>query len=295
MKRYFKCPKGQSLPLDTLMTDKKHTLILLTTPIGNIQDITLRAKSTLESAQTLVAEDTRKLKDLLSHLGISFQDKFIYSFHEHSGEKGLEKVRQLLNEQDVVFVSDAGSPMVSDPAYPLVQMCMAENFVIDSIAGISSLVMAMELSGLRPLPMHFHGFLPRDKGKKKQMLEMMAAQSGSHYFFEGVSRVEQTLSLLAEVLPDVNVAVMREMTKKFQSVYRFKAGEFLSQAIGIEYRGEFVIGIESQSGDSHVSISELKKQANQLLAKGAKPKDLAKLLAAILDRPVKEVYQELSH
>ena len=151
-------------------------LTLVTLPIGNTGDITRRALAALESGRTFYAEDTRVFKDLLNSLGISFQDKFIDSFHDQSVGKIDVIVGKIKNGESVYLVSDAGSPMVSDPAYPLLKRLLEEGIEIKTLPGVTAVITALELSGLPPHPFHFWGFLARGKGEKKD-------------FFKGLNRV----------------------------------------------------------------------------------------------------------
>ncbi len=268
-------------------------LVLVTLPIGNEEDITYKAKRILESSEIIYAEDTRVFKELCKKISIDYSAKQIRSFHDHSSEKQIESIIQEAKERGCVFVSDAGSPVISDPAFPLIQMAISEGLELETAGGISSVIVALELSGLPPIPFHFHGFLARDKGKRDQAIEDMASQYGTHIFFEGKSRVISTLEALSKLYPENQIALGRELTKKFESVYRFKGNEFKQIKDSIEVLGEFVI-VFYQDQKRVALDNELIKLASEIIDKGAKPKKLAKILATISGRPVKEVYEKLS-
>jgi 16S rRNA (cytidine1402-2'-O)-methyltransferase len=166
------------------------SLVLVSVPIGNSQDITERANETLASAQVIVAEDTRVLKELLQSLNINYSDKNIFSFHDHSGDQGIKGILSLIQKgQSVVYVSDAGSPIISDPAYPLIRAVLEADLNLVSIPGVSSLLVALELSGLPASPFSFIGFLPREKIDLRKRLDTLN-EGMTYIFFEAPHRIE---------------------------------------------------------------------------------------------------------
>jgi 16S rRNA (cytidine1402-2'-O)-methyltransferase len=187
--------------------------------------------------------------------------------------------------------SEAGSPIVSDPAYPLILRAYEKGFEVDSFSGVSSPIMALELSALPPIPFQFHGFLPRESGKRAKIFQ--EAGYGTHIFFEAPTRIEDTLDELAKLMPETQLAVVRELSKKFQQVMRFKAAEWSQLKASMTYKGEFILLIHKPEQVGQMS-SEVRLLAQELLANQGGPKTLAKLLGAILDRPTKDIYSELS-
>lgn len=266
-------------------------IILLNTPIGNLGDLTPRVLEALKSGTLFSVEDTRVFKDLLSHLGISVQGKRILAFHEHTDDKQLDKILEMAQAENLYVTSDAGSPIISDPAYPLVARAYEKGIQVESYSGVSSPIMALELSGLPPIPFHFHGFFPREKGKKTQILESIGV--GTHIFFEAPTRVEETLDQIAHDAPEMMVAVVRELSKKFEQVVRFKASDWPKEKEQVNFKGEFIVLIHNIRENS-VPKGELVELAHEILAKGASPKQLAKLLGSILDCPTKEIYSQLT-
>ena len=196
-------------------------IILLNTPIGNLGDLTPRVLNALKEGHQFAAEDTRVFKDLLNHLGISLEGKRVFSLHDQSEGSVIEKLLDMAEREDLYVTSDAGSPIISDPGYPLIVGAYKRGLKIESYSGVSSPIMALELSGLPPIPFHFHGFLPREDAKKTKIFNELTI--GTHIYFEAPTRIEDTLDLLSEVLPQVEVAVVRELSKKFEQVLRFKA------------------------------------------------------------------------
>ncbi len=264
-------------------------LILVTTPIGNTQDITLRALECLKNAQSIIAEDTREIKKLLTLLGVSGPKKF-YTFNDHKEDFNW----QMIEHEEALFVSDAGSPIVSDPAYPLILSAKKNNIIIDSCSGISALITALELSQLPPIPFLFHGFLQREKGKKKTQIQKLKQVKGSHFFFEAPHRIKETLLVLKDIMPEVDVFVGRELTKTFQTLYHFKAKEVESviQDAFIE-KGELVVGFHIQE-EIDFDLEEVQKLVADYLERPHK-KTLAKILSYFSKSEVKDIYSLLGN
>lgn len=265
-------------------------IILLNTPIGNLGDLTPRVLEALKNGRLFSVEDTRVFKELLNHLGISLEGKKIMAFHEHSDSKQLDKLLELAQGEDLFVTSDAGSPIISDPAYPLVSRAYEKGIKVESFSGVSSPIMALELSGLPPIPFHFHGFVPREKGKKSQLMESLGP--GTHIFFEAPTRIEETMGQLCQDHPDFSVAIVRELSKKFEQVVRFRAVEWEQIKEKITFKGEFIFLIHKEEGKG-MPKAELVALAQEILAKGASPKCLSKLLGLILERPTKDIYSQL--
>ena len=266
-------------------------IILLNTPIGNLGDITQRVLEALKSGELFAAEDTRVFKELLNHLGISVSGKKILSLHDQSDPSQVEKLIELAQHQNLYVVSEAGSPIISDPAYPIVVMAYEKGIKVESLSGVSSPVMALELSGLPPIPFTFHGFLPRESGKRKKIFSDVGY--GTHIFFEAPTRVEETLSELASVRPQSDICVVRELSKKFEEVLKFKGSDWKLIQDKLMARGEFVI-LFHNSDRTLASSGELVEMAEEILQRGSSPKIVSKLLSLILDRPTKEIYSKLS-
>ena len=268
---------------------------LVTLPIGNCEDITLRAINSLKVASIVYSEDTRVFKDFCRRADISLEGKSVRSFHDHSGDKQLESIIELAKTELIIFVSDAGSPIISDPAFPLITKAIDDGINIETNGGVSAVITALELSGLAPIPFHFHGFLARDKGKFNQDLSLIGSQYGTHIYFEGKSRVLATLESIAKAYPDNDIVLARELTKEFQSLHRFKGHEFNTVKDEITFKGEFVILVNnSVKSQSAQSSAQLKEMAQEIIDKGAKPKKLAKLLAEITGENSKSIYEAIS-
>lgn len=266
-------------------------IILLNTPIGNLGDITKRVEEAFRTGTTFAVEDTRVFKELLNHLGISLQGKRVFSLHDQSEDGQVEKLLELVKGDTLYVASEAGSPIVSDPAYPLIVAAYEKGLEVDSYSGVSSPIMALELSGLPPMPFQFHGFLPRESGKKKRVFAECG--QGTHIFFEAPKRIKETLDELCEQLPEVSVAYVRELSKKFQEVKKFSALDWPKISDSLVEKGEFVLLIHKRESASSMQ-GGIKELAQEIVTQGATPKQIAKLLGAILDRPTKDIYAEIT-
>lgn len=272
------------------------SLYLVGLPIGEPKDITTRVMEVLEGDHSFLAEDTRTFKSLLSFLKIDCTRKKFISYHEHSKEKTKSLVREMKGGKDYYLVSDAGSPVISDPAYPLIKESLASGVEVHTIPGVSSPIVALELSGLPPHPFTFHGFLPRDNKRIKDVFIKAKEDGGTHILFESPHRIVDTLFLLKEVAPDSDVCLCRELTKKFESCYHFKASEIGEQLFDqMTIKGEMVLLFYNKiHGPKKATQDKLNKLAQDCLEKNGHKKPLSKLLAEILGKDAKEVYKSLS-
>lgn len=269
-------------------------LVLITLPIGNSEDITKRALEILKEEDHFLAEDTRNLSKLLNHYGIDSKSKNIDSFHDHSEDKIVKIVDRIKRGQKLCIVSDAGSPVISDPAFPLIRACLKDDVKIETCSGISAVTCALELSGLPPHPFHFHDFLAKDSKGRKDYIGEQLSNVGTHIFFESPYRMEESLEILSALHPEGEVAVARELTKTYESVYRFKAGDFKNQ--NINYKGEFVLlfHVSKDQVPTKEAHQKLKDLANQYLREKRSTKNLSKLLAEILEERSSDIYSELN-
>lgn len=253
--------------------------------------MTPRVSEALKTGVQFAVEDTRVFKDLLNHIGVSLQGKRIVSLHDQSEGTQIGKLIEMARHDDLYVASEAGSPIVSDPAYPLVIAAYEQGIKVESYSGVSSPIMALELSGLPPIPFQFHGFLPRESGKRAKIFQN--AGYGTHIFFEAPTRVEETLDELSEILPEAELAVVRELSKKFEQVIKLKAGEWKERKKEVNFKGEFIFLFHKKE-ESAAFSSEIRDLAQEIVATGATPKQTAKLLGLILDRPTKDIYSEIS-
>jgi len=268
-------------------------LVLLTLPLGNLADLTTRVRQALEDGHNFVVEDTRHMIALLRHLGIDTKSKKLIAFHDHSDEK---KLRSILGEgpETLYLASDAGSPMISDPGHPLVQEALRLGIHVTSYPGASAFTVALEISGLAPLPLHFFGFFPRENSKRKEMIAQLKKLYGTCAFYESPYRVFEALSLLCQEFPESKFCLARELTKKFESTYNFFGHEFEGAKEEIRAQGECVILVEilKRDGKNNEYPEKLKELAESIIEQGARPKLLAKLISEITGGDSKEIYKK---
>jgi 16S rRNA (cytidine1402-2'-O)-methyltransferase len=268
-------------------------LNLITLPIGNPEDITLRALKELKLAKTIYCEDTRTLKSLLKYHQVDYSDIEIISFHDHSSEEKIKNITLLLKAgKEIAYVSDAGSPVLSDPAYPLAKFCRENGIEINSIGGISSVTCALEMSGLAPHPFCFYGFLGRDASAVRESFFKASNIGGTHLYFESPHRLKKTLQILAQGEFEFEGSVVKEISKTFQNAYHFDHQNLNEVMEQIDYRGEFVIAVNFSQKISSID-PVLKKLAQKVFDSKGKKKDLSRLLGEILELDFKEIYKEI--
>jgi 16S rRNA (cytidine1402-2'-O)-methyltransferase len=214
------------------------TLYIVSTPIGNLKDITFRAIDVLSKVDLIAAEDTRRTRILLSHYNLTTSTTSYFDFNKE--KKIPELINRLKAGGRIALVSDAGTPGISDPGYKLVEACVENNLSVDVIPGVTAFVPALNLSSLPTDRFAFEGFLPRKKGRKSR-IESLQDDIRTIIFYESPYRLQSTLRDLAEGLGDRRAAIVKEVTKKFQKVYRGTLIELQSQLSQITLKGEFVI------------------------------------------------------
>jgi 16S rRNA (cytidine1402-2'-O)-methyltransferase len=215
------------------------TLYLVATPIGNLEDITLRALRTLKECDVVAAEDTRRTGALLKHFGIARPMLSYFQFNE--AKRGGELLERLRRGEKIALVTDAGSPGISDPGERVVRAARAEGLRVESVPGPCALVSALTASGLPADEFHFIGFLRHKSGQRRRQLEGLKGINGTLILYESPFRVEKLLGELNEVFPDRAVVLARELTKKFEEYLRGTPGELLEHFQKKTPRGEFVV------------------------------------------------------
>ena len=223
-------------------SDKKGTLFIVSTPIGNLEDITLRAIRILKEADIIAAEDTRRTRILLNHYEIK---KPMISYFEHNKiYKGKLIVKELLNGRNVALVSDAGTPGISDPGYLLIKQSLEQGINIVPVCGVSALNAALSVSGLPTNRFYFSGFLPVKRSKKKTFLEKFKDSEETIIIFESPYRLIKTLEDIKEVIGDREIAICRELTKIYEEIFRGKISEGIEEFLNRkQIKGEFTLVI----------------------------------------------------
>src|SRR5262245_41949402 len=215
------------------------TLYLVATPIGSLEDITLRALRVLRECDMVAAEDTRRTGQLLKDFEIS---KPLLSYFQFNEAKRSEEILERLQRgEKVALVTDAGSPGISDPGERVVKAAIGAGFRVESVPGACALVAALTASGLPTEEFHFVGFLPQKSSQRRRALESLAAVEGTLAFYESPYRIEKLLTELAEIYPERQVVLARELTKKFEEYLRGTPGVLLELMKQRSIRGEFVV------------------------------------------------------
>lgn len=225
----------------TLPPLRPGTLYLVATPIGNLEDITLRAIRTLRECDVVAAEDTRRTGLLLQHLG--FRKPLLSCHHFNEGKRGGELIDRLRQGQTVALVTDAGSPGISDPGERVVKAVLGAGQRVEAVPGACALIAALTSSGLPADEFHFAGFLPHKSGQRRRRLESLHVLPGTLILYESPFRIERLLNELCEVMPDRPVVLAREITKKFEESRRGLATELVAGLVARPIKGECVIMI----------------------------------------------------
>ena len=266
-------------------------LYIVSTPIGYLGDMTVRAVRTLEEADCIAAEDTRHTAQLLSSLGIKNR---LISFHEHSRrEKAQELVDMLLAGQNIALVTDAGTPIISDPGEKLTKLAAEHGIEILSVPGPCAAIAALTVSALDAGKFVFEGFLPKDKTRRQAL-----AQAISHPYttvlYESPHQLAKTLQELAALCPDRPMAVCKELTKLHETVFRGTAEQLLAESAAWDIRGEYILilaGAPQQKAE--ITDQDILEAAKPLLAQGLRSKQVAQQVAVQLDVGKNRVYQLL--
>ncbi|HXD54285.1 MAG TPA: 16S rRNA (cytidine(1402)-2'-O)-methyltransferase [Solirubrobacteraceae bacterium] len=264
-------------------------LLVCPTPIGNLGDVTLRVLEALAGADAIACEDTRHTRGLLDRHGIAARE--LLSFHEHNEPKrARELCERIRGGQSVALVSDAGTPLLSDPGYQLVQICLAEGLPVEVLPGPSAPVTALVASGLPGARWCFAGFLPRKRG---ELLALFAAARETLVAFESPRRLAASLAVLAELDPSRRVSVCRELTKLHEEVVRGSASELAARFAAAQPRGEIVIVVEAPAAGVAERGPAL-EALRELVAAGARPRPAAAAVAKLSGLAANELYRELT-
>ena len=220
-------------------------LTLVPSPVGNLEDITLRALRLLREADLIAAEDTRHASILLKHHGIS---RPLISLHEHNEAQRSEEIAQrLAGGENIALLTDAGTPGISDPGYRVIQACLARGLEFTVLPGPTSILPALVGSGLPLHEFYFGGFLPVKSGRRRNTLAAALERRETSIFFESPHRIAKSLAVLAELAPERSVCVARELSKKFEEYWRGPAAELSARAEKQPPRGEICLLIAGQA------------------------------------------------
>ena len=251
------------------------TLYLVSTPIGNLEDITLRALRVLRESALVAAEDTRTARKLLTHYGISAR---VISYNEHNMRTRTPELLAALETGDVALVSEAGTPGVSDPGYELAIAAIATGYKVSPVPGPAAVIAALTASGLPMRQFTFLGFLPRRSKERRDLFTGMAREQRTLVFFESPHRLQAALEDLQAALGERRLAVCRELTKLYEEVFRGTVAEAIAHFT--QPRGEFTIVVEGAS-DIPVAVTDdtLREALRTLREAGASARDAASQVA----------------
>ena len=266
-------------------------LYFISTTIGNLNDISLRAIDVIRSSDYLYAEDTRNIKKLLNFINLKVKSK---SFHEHNEYKvSLEIIQNLKNGNIVSIVSDAGTPVVSDPGFKLIQICLKENIKYTLIPGPSSVLSSLVMSGLSPDRFSFYGFIPRKAGDQNRFFETLSNDLKTSIVFESPKRIKKTLINLQKFVgKNRKISLCKEMTKIHEDVFRGKISEIIKDIENdqINLKGELVLVIEGADNKIDLNISsQIKKEFLSKLSAS----DSAKLISMLTGKNKRDIYKKL--
>lgn len=265
-------------------------LYVCATPIGNLEDVTLRLLRILSEADLVAAEDTRVTRKLLSKYEIKAH---LLSYHEHNQAKRekelIEKIKQGLT---IALVSDAGMPGLSDPGYKLIKSCIELGIAVEVLPGPFAAVTALVASGLPTNSFIFEGFLPRKRAQRKKMLKDLLQEKRTLVLYESCHRIEKLLEDILEILGDRQIVLARELTKKYEEVIRGRVSQLLTVADERELKGEMVVVIAGATKHSNIPSREtIQEKLIVLISKGITKKDAVKKLAEEIDVPKRTIYE----
>ena len=274
------------------------TLYLCATPIGNLEDITLRVLKTLQEVDLIAAEDTRNTLKLLNHFDIH---KPMTSYHEHNKfEKADELIAHLLRGENIAVVTDAGTPAISDPGEVLAAKCLEQGIRVTSLPGACALITGLTMSGMPARRFCFEGFLPTDKKERRRVLSQLGEEERTTILYEAPHHLKATLKELYEALGNRRVVLCRELTKKFEEARPFFLEEALEYYRDNEPRGEYVLVVggadpaEKKKQEEEVwKTMSVEEHMAYYESQGTDRKEAMKLVAKDRGVPKREIYRAL--
>lgn len=275
-------------------------LYICGTPIGNLEDITLRSLKTLRKVELIAAEDTRHTRKLLNHYNI---EKPLTSYHEFNEEKKSNTILEYLkNGQDVALVSDAGMPGICDPGFQIINLVIKNNIQVIPVPGVTALTTALVISGFEISNFVFEGFLPKKKTEREKIFSILKKEKRTIVFYESPNRIKDTLNIINETIGDRRIVITRELTKKFEEIKRGHISEIINEICCQNIKGELTVVLEGfkkkeEGADSWTENTELadeiKKKMKNYMKKGYYNKDIVLLITSEYDVPKNWVYQNI--
>lgn len=267
-------------------------LYVVATPIGHLDDISYRAVETLKTCDLILCEDTRHSKRLFQNYSIDTPLRALHAHNEHQISEGL--IERIKAGETMALVSDAGTPLISDPGFTLIELAHKKHVTVVPIPGASAVITLLSVAGLPVQPFTFHGFIPPKKNQRLAFFKQLTPLNQTHVFYESSHRIAQSMTDLASVLTEDNlVCVGRELTKRFEQLYRGTAEQVRDSILaGANHqKGEFVVAISGQTIAKKNALDDASKQLAQSLKQLLPPKQAAALVAEHCDVNKKQVYQ----
>lgn len=268
-------------------------LYIVATPIGNLEDITLRALRMLKEAAVIAAEDTRVTRKLMSHYDIHTP---IMAYHQHSKGKRAEEILNIIQEdKNVALVSDAGTPGISDPGHELIAMCIAEGVRVEAVPGPTAFVAALVVSGMPTAHFTFDGFPPRKESEQHAFFKSLKHDSRTLCLYEAPLRLRKTLEIIHKELGDRQIAIVREATKLFEEVFRGTVSASIEHFSQGKVRGEIVIILQGASPEDEAVEPEqvqmsLESRLRELMKSGVSERDAVRQCVIECKQSRRKVY-----
>lgn len=277
---------------DRAQNQKRGVLYVIATPIGNLGDMSARGLELLSELDKVFAEDTRHSQRLLTHFGLHAT---LISLHDHNEDQRLSLIAKLLDEgENLGLISDAGTPLISDPGYKVVSFLRSKDYQVIPIPGPSALITALSVSGLGTRTFSFEGFLPVKAGQKKQKLVELSRCTGTVIFYESSHRILDTMRVMDEVMPDRNIFLAREMTKKHESYHLGLPNTHLERMELDSYsiKGEFVLAVEGAADlPSEEDMVDADTWLKAIVEAGVETKTAALIAKQVTGQPKRMLYQ----
>lgn len=251
------------------------SIYIVSTPIGNLEDISFRAIHILKQVDLILCEDTRVSKTLFRYYDIQTPYQ---SYHEHTSQAETQLIiDKITSGQSVAIISDAGTPLISDPGYELIQLASENDIRLIPIGGASAVLNALVASKLPPYPFYFGGFFPKKESKQQDMLQHIKSLEATIIFYESPTRIKKTLKIMYQILGARSVTLARELTKKFETFYYGNLED--TEAMNIQEKGEYVILIHGVKYDEKPLDQEVFHKYEKLLKEGFNKNEAMKMIA----------------
>lgn len=268
--------------------DNSPTLYLIPTPIGNLDDITLRTIKILNEVEVIFCEDTRVTSLLLNHLNI--KKKLISNFEYNENKNDHKLLEYLKNGYNVGLVSDRGTPVISDPGYELAKVAIDNGYNVVSLPGATALIPALTSSGIEPMPFLYYGFLNSKDSKRRKELESFKLFKHTMIFYEAPHRIKKTLEDMLNILGNRKISISREITKKFEEIYRGNIKEILENIE--EIKGEIVIVVSGNNEEVDFNDLTIEEHIAMYIDMGLNSKEAIKKVAQDRNAKKSDIYNE---